>query len=276
MEIVFSKDSPLLSNALDWKRPAHHRFHSIGSRSPEKLRFLAFAMRERRLKDIEDGKIQPVAPNYNLVRFSNTSGPHDPYDFRPGWQEEWDAALDERQKVTLRQLMEVFEKRPQELAFDENGFVNVRGLIHYINLLPNGGIHPYALDKFVHWLRPRKFAYDKEKKKVGLISQDNEKKSLHENPSVPPDVLYHATRLLRVRDIDCEGIYPFSADCVAMSETEESAKRHVPESEKSFVYRIDTKRMAQDGFLFYKRDGDTWETEYVPLQYLSYACFARR
>lgn len=270
MNITYPTGSIFFSNRNFSRRPAKHRFHSIGSRSLEKLRSLSFAMKDRRWKDISEGKIQIIAPNYGILRFNSTHMHYDPYDFRDAWKKEWEKPLNEGERYVLNLLSEVLNKKPEELEFDRDGFVDTRQLIHFMNHQPNGATHPFTLDRLVWNLRPRKFAYKEQKKRVGLVRPCDIFTIQEDESCPPPDTLYHATLLTNVRDLDCEGIQPVGGSFVSLAETTSAARSYFTKKKKIFVYQIDAKKMRDDGFLFCKGNENTWRTNSVPLQYLSY------
>lgn len=90
-------------------------------------------------------------------------------------------------------------------------------------------------------------------------------------PVEPPEVLYHGTSQIAYQKIDGgEGIKPMSRQYVHLSSDFETAvrvgKRH---DSRPVILKIDTKRMAADGFKFYHSGNDgTWMCERVPHKYI--------
>lgn len=270
MNITFPSGSLFLAAKQLNRRPAKHRFHSIGSRAPEKLRFLAFAMSDRRWKDISTGKRQEVASNYGFLRADSQEIHYDPYDFRDGWQKEWDAPLNEGESVAERILEKILVQKPAGLCFDGDGFVSIRDLIRFMNHLPDGAVNPFTLDRLVWRMSPRKFAYKSQKQSIGLARPCDIVTIPKDESCPPPDVLYHATLPTNVRYLDSEGIQPIDGSFVSLAETAAEAQSYSPMHMDAFVYRVDAKKMNADGLLFRNAGAHGWQTDSVPLQYLSY------
>ena len=85
----------------------------------------------------------------------------------------------------------------------------------------------------------------------------------------PPDVLFHGTAIRFMESIKEKGLLKMDRHHVHLSETEATAwdvgKRHG----KPTVFRIDAKKMTQDGFKFFKSTNGVWLTERVPSGYMS-------
>lgn len=251
--------------------PAKHRVHSVSSRSLEKLHFLAYAMHDKKDKNISNGSIQQITSTYGFVRFGCTKKYYDPMDFRPYWQGEWDEPLNTPQKRLLSIILQIFRDMPSELSFDADGCVDVNSLIHYMNQLPDGAIHPYTLDKIVFKTHPRRLFYCDQKKRIRLAHEhDSFTIRGKEARTLPSNMLYHATPLKNVCSIDCEGIYPIGAPFVSLAENADEARSYFP-SEKVFVYQVQTAEMVREGYRFYKMESGGWITSVVPLEFLRYA-----
>jgi len=250
---------------------AKHRFHSISSRSPEKLHFLAYAMWDRREKNISNGVIQLVTPTYGFVRIGSKTPHCDPSDFRPRWEGEWRAPLNPTQRKALDALKTTLREKPSELAFAQDGMVDVESLTSYMSETLRADINQYGLDKIVFSLQTRLFVYQNQKKRIRLIREDDFRPISEEKSCVPPQFLYHATLLNNVGDIDCEGIQPIESSLVSLAESLNEAKSYFPEEENLFVYRVDAIKMMDVGYRFLKTSAGDWKTPVVPLQFLIYA-----
>lgn len=83
-----------------------------------------------------------------------------------------------------------------------------------------------------------------------------------------PEVLYHGTAQKSAASIENQGLLPMSRQFVHLSLDVAAAlavgKRHG----KPVVYRVDTKQMEKDGYVFYQARNGVWLTETVPPRYL--------
>jgi putative RNA 2'-phosphotransferase len=83
-------------------------------------------------------------------------------------------------------------------------------------------------------------------------------------PVVPPPVLYHGTTGGFVAAILDEGLKAMDRHHVHLSPDRETAIKVGSRRGKPVVLVIDAKRMAGEGYTFYKSENGVWLTEYVP------------
>lgn len=249
---------------------AKHRVHTIGSRSPEKLHFLAYAMWDRMEKNIANGVIQMVTPTYGFIRIGSKQPHYDPFDFRASWKSRWEAPLNDNQKEALDAIKTIFNERPSALAFDRNGAVDVESIISYMDKILHVDINRYGLDKIVFSLKPRLFTYQNHKRSIRLIRKNDICLITEEEANIPPQFLYHATSIEHVRDIDCEGIQPIESPLVSLAENPNEAKSYLSKGTAFFIYRVNATDMVRSGWQFAKTSAGEWKTPVVPLQFLTY------
>jgi putative RNA 2'-phosphotransferase len=84
------------------------------------------------------------------------------------------------------------------------------------------------------------------------------------SPVVPPPVLYHGTAGGFVATIRDEGLKPMDRHHVHLSPDRETAIKVGSRRGKPVVLAIDARRMAGEGYTFYKSENGVWLTEYVP------------
>jgi putative RNA 2'-phosphotransferase len=84
------------------------------------------------------------------------------------------------------------------------------------------------------------------------------------SPVAPPDVLFHGTAGGFVATIRDEGLKPMDRHHVHLSPDRETAVKVGSRRGKPVVLVIDAKRMAGEGYTFYKSENGVWLTEYVP------------
>ncbi|MBF0398959.1 MAG: RNA 2'-phosphotransferase, partial [Desulfobacterales bacterium] len=92
--------------------------------------------------------------------------------------------------------------------------------------------------------------------------------SLNLNPVSPPEFLFHGTATCFLNSIKCKGLLKGNRNHVHLSADEDTAfkvgKRHGTPA----ALKIEAKRMAYDGYLFYFSKNKVWLTEHVPEKYI--------
>lgn len=83
-------------------------------------------------------------------------------------------------------------------------------------------------------------------------------------PVAPPPVLYHGTAGGFVATIRDEGLKPMDRHHVHLSPDRETAIKVGSRRGKPVVLAIDARRMAGEGYTFYKSENGVWLTEHVP------------
>ena len=86
--------------------------------------------------------------------------------------------------------------------------------------------------------------------------------------AVPPDILYHGTGEKYVSSIDKEGLLPKSRLYVHLSKDEDTAVNVGKRHGKPVVYKVDARKMQEDGFEFFLSVNGVWLTNEVPVKYI--------
>jgi putative RNA 2'-phosphotransferase len=86
--------------------------------------------------------------------------------------------------------------------------------------------------------------------------------------AVPPDILYHGTGEKYVSSIDKEGLLPKSRLYVHLSKDEDTAVNVGKRHGKPVVYKVDARKMQEDGFEFFLSVNGVWLTKEVPVKYI--------
>lgn len=85
---------------------------------------------------------------------------------------------------------------------------------------------------------------------------------------MPPDILYHGTGEKYVSSIDKEGLLPKSRLYVHLSNDEETAVNVGKRHGKPVIYKVDARKMQEDGFEFFLSVNGVWLTNEVPVKYI--------
>ena len=86
--------------------------------------------------------------------------------------------------------------------------------------------------------------------------------------AVPPDILYHGTGEKYVSSIDKEGLLPKSRLYVHLSKDEDTAVNVGKRHGKPVIYKVDARKMQEDGFEFFLSVNGVWLTNEVPVKYI--------
>ena len=85
----------------------------------------------------------------------------------------------------------------------------------------------------------------------------------------PPDVLYHGTSEEKIDCILANGITPQTRLYVHLSDTIDTAVNVGRRHGKPVVFKVDAKRMSEEGFIFYRSRTGVWLTNKVDANYIT-------
>ncbi len=86
----------------------------------------------------------------------------------------------------------------------------------------------------------------------------------------PPEYLYHGTAVQNVESIQKEGLKSMQRQYVHLAETIELAKEVGSRHGEPIIITIETNKLLDNGWIFYKTEENVWLTRDVPPQYLSF------
>ncbi len=166
-----------------------------------------------------------------------------------------------------RFLSMVLRHRPDKIgiALDKSGWADIEKLIkgvssfHYLDRT--------ILDEIVKSDEQRRFSYDDSKKKI----RANYGHSVDWEPDCyvePPDVLWHGSATKYEKSIDCEGLKAKSRRYVHLFDTVEKATMVGGRHGELVLYRIDAKKMKEDGHQFVQPVAGVYLTRSVPGEYI--------
>ncbi|MCK8523071.1 RNA 2'-phosphotransferase [Aquimarina sp. D1M17] len=87
---------------------------------------------------------------------------------------------------------------------------------------------------------------------------------------MPPKYLYHGTAVQNVENIQKEGLKSMQRQYVHLAETIELAKEVGSRHGKPTIIVLETKKLLDNGWIFYKTEENVWLTKDIPTQYLSF------
>jgi putative RNA 2'-phosphotransferase len=89
------------------------------------------------------------------------------------------------------------------------------------------------------------------------------------NVAEPPDSLFHGTATKNVSEINKMGLIPMKRHYVHLSSNVETASNVGERHGELHMFKVDTKRMVENGHTFYLSDNNVWLVDCVPFKYLS-------
>ena len=154
------------------------------------------------------------------------------------------------------------------ITLDEHGWANVDELIAGIQKTrPEFDME--VLKEIVRTNNKRRYAFNEDHTKIRANQGHSIPVDVELREAVPPEILYHGTEERAVPSILEQGLLPGNRLYVHMSTDVQTAinvgKRHG----KPFVFRIQARRMQEDGFRFYLSENGVWLTKTVPPVYLN-------
>ena len=154
------------------------------------------------------------------------------------------------------------------ITLDEHGWAKVDELIAGIQKTrPEFDME--ALEEIVRTNNKRRYAFNEDHTRIRANQGHSIPVDVELREAVPPEILYHGTEERAVPSILEQGLLPGNRLYVHMSTDVQTAinvgKRHG----KPFVFRIQARRMQEDGFRFYLSENGVWLAKTVPPAYLN-------
>ena len=157
-----------------------------------------------------------------------------------------------RKKNTSKFISLILRHKPEAIgiALDEHGWANVQELIDGVNRTGAHWLDMETLEEIVQTDEKQRYSFNEDHTLIRANQGHSIQVDVELEEKTPPDVLWHGTGEKYVKSIDEQGLLPGS--------------RHG----RPVIYRIDCKRMSEDGCKFYLSANGVWLTVAVPVQYL--------
>ena len=168
---------------------------------------------------------------------------------------------------TSKYISLILRHKPETIGItlDANGWANVQDIIKGVNKTHK--LDMEMLEEIVATDDKQRYSFNEDKTMIRANQGHSIDVDVELEESIPPNCLWHGTGEKYVESIDVEGLIPKSRLYVHLSFNMKNAidvgKRHgVP-----VIYLIDSAKMYEDGFKFYKSKNDVWLTKRVPVEY---------
>lgn len=169
---------------------------------------------------------------------------------------------------TSRFISLILRHKPETIGItlDEHGWANVKDLIEGIKKT-----RPFDMDMLEEIVRTdnkQRYSFNEDKTLIRANQGHSIPVDVELKKAVPPDILYHGTGEKYVSSIDKEGLLPKSRLYVYLSKDEDTAVNVGKRHGKPVVYKVDARKMQEDGFEFFLSVNGVWLTNEVPVKYI--------
>lgn len=169
---------------------------------------------------------------------------------------------------TSRYISMLLRHKPEaaDITLDEYGWAKVDELIagvsktHFLDM--------DILEEIVATDDKQRYSFNENKTLIRANQGHSIDVDVQLEECVPPAYLWHGTGMKYVDSIRKEGLKSKSRLYVHLSYEYETAVNVGSRHGQPYVFKIDARRMSEDGFKFYKSINGVWLTEYVPQKYL--------
>ena len=153
------------------------------------------------------------------------------------------------------------------ITLDEHGWADVDALLKGMSESYN--ISKEDLNFIVNTDSKQRYSFNKDYTKI-RANQGHSLKyvDVELKEQVPPDILFHGSGHKYGESIRKEGLKPKSRLYVHLSKDIETAAEVGARHGSPDIYRVDAKKMYEDGHKFYLSSNGVWLTLSVPVKYL--------
>lgn len=175
---------------------------------------------------------------------------------------------DQTATLMSRYISKILRHHPElaGISLDAHGWADVDDLLQGIN-------QKYALS--IDQLKlivvtddKQRFSFNKSKTKIRANQAHSICVDVDLEETPPPEILWHGTSTKNVESIEQKGLMSGSRLYVHLSTDYETAISVGGRHGSPIVYAINSAKMYNDGFRFYKSINGTWLTKYVPVMYI--------
>ena len=163
----------------------------------------------------------------------------------------------------------ILRHKPSEIGItlDNYGWANVKELINGIN---NSGrkINMKVLEEIVLTDDKGRYSFNEDKTLIRANQGHSIPVDVELDEVQPPEFLWHGTAEKYVNSICRSGLISKSRLYVHLSSDTQTATNVGKRHGEAVLFRVDARKMYQDGFKFYLSKNGVWLTNHVPISYL--------
>lgn len=171
-------------------------------------------------------------------------------------------------KDTSKFLSLILRHKPQlvGLELDEHGWANVEELIRRVNR--KRPLDLPTLEQIVATDEKQRYSFSADGKLIRANQGHSIPVDVELEELEPPEILYHGTARRYGAPIASQGLLKMSRLYVHLSSDVETAEKVGRRHGKPMIFRVESLRMFNDGYKFYRSVNGVWLTEHVPAKYL--------
>lgn len=154
-------------------------------------------------------------------------------------------------------------RHDRNYEFDRHGWREVS------NLLEHHGFTLEELCEIVKTNNKQRFEFYDDMQLIRARQGHSVKVDVKLAEQLPPDVLYHGTSEEKIDSLLANGITPQTRLYVHLSDTIDTAVNVGRRHGKPVVFKVDAKRMSEEGIIFYLSRNGVWLTDKVDANYIT-------
>lgn len=168
-------------------------------------------------------------------------------------------------KATSKILSLILRHNPQRVGIelDEHGWADVEQLISRVKNLDMA-----TLERIVATDEKQRYSFSEDKKLIRANQGHSIPVDVELAELKPPEVLYHGTAEKFSASINTQGLLKMSRLYVHLSSDVETAEKVGRRHGKPKIFLVESLKMFNDGYKFYRSVNGVWLTEHVPAKYL--------
>ena len=155
------------------------------------------------------------------------------------------------------------------ISLDEHGWADVQDLIDGVNRAGGHFLNKKILEEIVRTDEKQRYSFNEDHTLIRANQGHSIPVDVELEEKRPPDVLWHGTGEKFVPSIDAQGLLPKGRLYVHLSSDMGTARKVGSRHGKPVIYRIDCRKMCEDGYRFCLSANKVWLTKAVPAEYLS-------
>lgn len=169
---------------------------------------------------------------------------------------------------TSKYLSMILRHRPEiaGMTLDEHGWAKVDELIAGIQKTQKFNME--MLEEIVRTDNKQRYSFNEDRTLIRANQGHSIPVDVELSVTEPPEILWHGTGKKYVESIDRIGLISKGRLYVHLSGNMETAVKVGSRHGKPVVYRVNSRQMTADGYLFYRSVNGVWLTKEVPAQYL--------